>query len=551
MRVIHKCPTCGKQAKLVNEVKILSKYFRRYECGHLERVQGVMAAETDTLDITALDGSKLFPYQLEGARFIENGQGRVLIADEMALGKTVQFLAFVTAHPEARPFVVFTKARIKSQWGKEAIRWGDMMCQAVEGTKEPLLPGMDGYIISYDSAPRIGVETVKEPIYPGSSKMQKVDKPIPGKTLPDQLAKCKVKTVALDECQLIKNLDSKRTKAIQDVCRQDFIKVIVGLSGTPIKNNASEYFPILNILRPDKIPSKNNFIWNWCDTYQNGYQTKVGGLKNPSAFSAYTKDFIIRRTRAEVLPDLPAIFRQNEFCDLGSMVEAEYQKAQKDFNEFYDTLDGGSISFADYSNILAYLSKMRHLTGLSKIDPVCEFVEEFITTTDRKLAIFTHHIDVAQILEAKLQNMAKEWPSEWGTKILSTVGVSADSSAEIIEEWKKPENRICILSTLASGEGLNLQFCSDCIIMERQWNPANEEQAEARFPRPGQTADKINSMYFIAVGTVDEFFSELVEKKRSFMASTLDGKKVEWNESSMVKELADILRKKGGQKWGW
>ena len=549
-KVIHNCPTCGKQAILAGETKILSTYYKRYQCGHMERVQGVQAAEIDTLDITSLDDKKLFPYQLDGARFIENGQGRVLIADEMALGKTVQFLAFVTAHPEARPFVVFTKARIKSQWGKEAIRWGDLMVQCVDGTKEALLPGMDGYVISYDSAPRIGIKTENRPVFPGSKHTEKIDVEIPGKTLPDQLGKCKVKTVALDECQLIKNMESKRTKAIQNVCRQEFIKNIVGLSGTPIKNNAGEYFPILNILRPDKFPSRNNYVWTWCDSYQNGYTTKITGLKNPQAFTNYTKDFIIRRTRAEVLPDLPLIFRQNEFCDLGDMVEEEYQKTLKEFNEFYDAGDGGN-AFAFQSNILAYLSKMRHLTGLSKIDPVCEFVESFITETDRKLAIFTHHIDVAQILEAKLQNMAKEWPAEWGKNILSTVGVSADRAAEITEEWKKPENRICILSTLASGEGLNLQFCSDCIIVERQWNPANEEQAEARFPRPGQTADKINSIYFVAIGTVDEFFSELVEKKRTYIASTLDGKQMKWDESSLIKELAEMLRKKGGEKWGW
>jgi SNF2 family DNA or RNA helicase len=187
---------------------------------------------------------------------------------------------------------------------------------------------------------------------------------------------------------------------------------------------------------------------------------------------------------------------------------------------------------------------------LSKIDPVCEFVESFIMETNRKLAVFTHHIDVANILKTKLENMSKEWPAEWG-KVLTTVGVDVEKAGQVIEDWQNTSARVCILSTLASGEGLNLQFCSDCIIMERQWNPANEEQAEARFPRPGQTADKINAMYFVAVGTVDEFFSELVEKKRSYVASTLDGKQVAWDESNLVKELAQIIREKGGQRWGW
>jgi SNF2 family DNA or RNA helicase len=548
-KIIKKCPTCGKQAEIKSEMKLGNLHLKTYTCGHSATEMGLKQADEDTLNITSMDGKKPFNYQLTGARFIEESNGRVLIADEMALGKTVQFEMFVTAHPEARPFVVFTKARIKRQWYKESVRWGDMMVQVVDGTQEQLIPGFDGYIISYDSAWRIGMKSSREPIYPGSRKTELVYTPIEGKTLPEQLKKCKVKTVGLDECQLIKNADSSRAKAIQDVCRQDSIKYIIGLSGTPIKNNASEYFPILNILRPDKFPNKRQFLDNWCDSHWDGYKMKVGGLRNPSAFQNYTKDFIIRRTRAEVLPDLPSIFRQNSFSDLGEMVEEEYKKTLREFNEFYDA-GPGSNAFLFQSNILAYLSKMRHLTGLSKIDPVCEFVESFIMETNRKLAVFTHHIDVANILKTKLENMSKEWPAEWG-KVLTTVGVDVEKAGQVIEDWQNTSARVCILSTLASGEGLNLQFCSDCIIMERQWNPANEEQAEARFPRPGQTADKINAMYFVAVGTVDEFFSELVEKKRSYVASTLDGKQVAWDESNLVKELAQIIREKGGQRWGW
>jgi SNF2 family DNA or RNA helicase len=101
------------------------------------------------------------------------------------------------------------------------------------------------------------------------------------------------------------------------------------------------------------------------------------------------------------------------------------------------------------------------------------------------------------------------------------------------------------------GEGHNLQICSDCIIMEREWNPPKEEQAEGRFPRPGQTSDKITATYFTAIGTVDEFFAEIVEQKRSIFDSTMNGIKTNWNESSLIKELAEVLAQNGGKKWGF
>jgi SNF2 family DNA or RNA helicase len=106
-----------------------------------------------------------------------------------------------------------------------------------------------------------------------------------------------------------------------------------------------------------------------------------------------------------------------------------------------------------------------------------------------------------------------------------------------------------LLSTQAAAEGLNLQFCSDCLIMERQWNPSTEEQAEARFTRPGSTADRVNAHYLIAAGTIDDFFTELVEIKRRNVAQTLDGQEFEWDEKSLMAELGRVAMEKGLRKW--
>ncbi len=71
-----------------------------------------------------------------------------------------------------------------------------------------------------------------------------------------------------------------------------------------------------------------------------------------------------------------------------------------------------------------------------------------------------------------------------------------------------------IASTLASGEGLNLQSCSDCVMHERQWNPSAEEQAEGRFIRIGQLAQSVNAVYMHADDTVDTDLHNIVEGKR-------------------------------------
>jgi SNF2 family DNA or RNA helicase len=116
-----------------------------------------------------------------------------------------------------------------------------------------------------------------------------------------------------------------------------------------------------------------------------------------------------------------------------------------------------------------------------------------------------------------------------------------------------------IASTLSGGEGLNMQFMNDCIVLERQWNASNEEQAEGRFSRiwnnawgPKPDFGIVNANYLVAVGTIDEFLAELVEKKRLMFAETMSGEssKERWSQTELFQELADILRSKGGKRFG-
>ena len=249
------------------------------------------------------------------------------------------------------------------------------------------------------------------------------------------------------------------------------------------------------------------------------------------------------------MPDLPKIDRQFQFHEMGAEVEKAYKQTFVLFRDAYNK--GGwdqETGFSDTSNILAFLSRMRHLVGLSKIDPCIDQTMEFLGSTDRKLTIFVHHKDVGEILTQKLNVVLKELELE--PVIHMTADLSPEDRFYKVQEFKdSPKKRIAVASTLGFGEGLNLQFCHDCIILERQWNPSNEEQAEARFPRPGSQAESIAVHYLVAVGTVDEFFSEIVERKREIVAKTLGGESVTWDQSSLMKELTATLAASGGRKW--
>lgn len=513
------CPTCAKTFESAREFALNGLTAHVGKCGHI--LTSAQMKVEDASALRSLDGRKLFAFQGKGIEFIEKSGGRCLVADEMGLGKTVQALGFLALHPEACPAVMVVKKTLNFQWQHETLRWigEDSFAQVIQDSKTDFIPGVKYYIISYDLVARI-------------------------KDFGEKCEARGIKTIILDECQQIKNPEANRSVAVRNLARLGTIQHIIALSGTPIKNNAAEYFTILNILHPEIFPRLSQFQQWWCQNYWDGRKYKTGGLAHPELFKEKTASFIIRRERKEVMPDLPLIDRRFSFHELSEAVEEAYKETWKQFRDEYEGEDD-----LREMNILAYLSKMRHLTGLSKIDPAIDHVMEFLGSTDRKLTIFVHHKDVGDILAMKLSGLMKELDLEPPLQLTSDM--NSDARANAVDKFMGENGpRVLIASTLASGEGLNLQKCSDCIMLERQWNPANEEQAEGRFIRIGQTAESVTATYFVAVGTVDEFFSEIVEHKREIVVQTLGGKAVPWSESSLIRELSEVLASKGGKRWG-
>lgn len=569
------CPKCNAPAETTREFQIANKNVSLLKCGHiLEKAQLQNCSSPE--QIVSTDGKRLYKFQCDGVRFIERASGRALVGDEMGLGKTIQASGFLALHEELWPFLWVGKASLKRQYQYELMRWIGEKCitQVLDSPKDTPL-GTPGYIMSYDIIPRFAKSATKkgkdklsyntsyrdrlltdssgaltpEIVDPRESPITNDFTEGPQQTelskqrdyIKDLVTRMKIKTVILDECQQIKNHESQRAVFVREVCKH--VDNIIALSGTPIKNNAAEYFSILNILKPEMFPKFATFLQKETDSYFNGYGFKTGGLKNPDLFHAKTKTFIIRRTRKEVMPDLPPIVRDFEFHELSEIVEKEYIETFKKFREDYND-PSERAAFERETNTLAYLNKMRHLVGLSKIDPCIENVMDLMESTEDRVTVFVHHKDVVEILTNKLNKRLAELNippcarHEAGDESLATEAAFA-------------KTRVLICSTLAGGEGLNLQkLCSRFRMLERQWNPANEEQAEARFPRPeGLKVDAIEGVYFVATGTVDEMFSEIVEHKRAIVAGTLDNKKIEWDQSSIMKELAEILATTGGKRW--
>ena len=509
------CDQCGKIAVEKSRISFGTSKLVTLECGHV--ITEATMSSSGVAHI--LNGTVLRDYQVKGIEFFERSNARALLADMQGLGKTVQVLGLIKLHQkELLPAVIVTPSSIGPQWHaeiREKCGVQGFLTQVIRSGKELAAPGFDIYVITYDLLKN-------EDCF--------------------KLVKDNIKLVVIDECQRIKNHLSDRAKAIQKICKN--IEHIIPLSGTPIKNHAGEYFTVLNLIAPRLFPHYTTFIERDCDSYHNGWGYKVGGLRNPDAFHEKTKDFILRRTKDEVLKDLPAMSREFFHVELDKRLNKVYAEALEELEELYYKDD--EDAFTRQTSIIEIMTKMRKVTGIGKVMQCVEFVGDFLESTDRKITIFAHHHVAIDMLVMELNKILAEMALPPVYNLHS--GLNPDARQQMIENFRDSNGRVLIASTLAAGEGLNIQFCSDAVMLERQWNPANEEQAEGRFHRFGQK-NAVSITYMIATETIDEYFTELVESKRAIVTSTMDNKEVQWDQSSLMTELANVLVTRGKKAW--
>jgi len=529
-KIVKLCKYCSKPAIEVRSYMLDRERVTELECGHAFAEKTNFLSKGDYENLSSKSGHTPYPYQIDGLKFAEMSNFRCLIADEMGLGKTIQACLAIKAHPDAvLPAIVVVRSQLKTQWFHEILEWTGLPCQLIESSKEsPCFEYFKIVIVSMD--------TLRECKWVNDPKL---------------LEALPFKTLIIDECQHLKNPEAKRTHSVRKLASQ--AKNIIGLSGTPIKNHAGEYFTILNMIQPGKFPSLVNFYRVWVDVYNDGYKTRVGGIKSyrVEEFKRYTQDFIIRRTREVVLPDLPKVrrtFKATNFNGTSDM-HAKYRVVMKQFVEAFD--EDGGVTDKNMMNMLAYIAKLRHIAGAAKCGDATDHVMEFLQSTDRKIVVFHHHHDVGAMIEDLVNHSIKE-SDDPEIKKIKVVRLQSGSQANWDKEQtfkNDPNCRVLIASTLASGEGKNWQFCSDCLIVERQWNSVNEEQSEGRFTRPGSVAEYVDVAYLSILESVDDYFNEIVGRKREMFSRTMDHRQLNFDEQSLVREMAEMLATKGRRAW--
>jgi len=511
-----------------------------------------------------------YDYQNEGIEFILKTGFNALIADQMGLGKTIQALLALRAEYQNRtPALILVKSATLWQWIGEYKKWCDPLplgIYMIEGSKSWIPPGFQSYICSMDTFGRI----------------------ISNENEQQKLLDFGFKLLIVDEVHSFKNSQSKRTQSLLQFikkishreikreitlncimcgkswkeettievdlsstiqhakhyhhsnCPQCAARVsiaqdkaivkeetgdkmgLIFLSGTPIKNRADEYFIPLNLLAPEQFPSLERFRRNFLEQDDSGKWSRIKPYMMEN-FKEKTSNFIIRRERNQVLKDLPKFHR------IFTTLTIEDPRMKAAYNAEIDKLlekdSEGKLSMSDITdNIMT----MRKIIGMAKVKFAAEYIQEYLDDTeDDKIAVGIHHHAVRDSLIYEL-----------GLKI-NPVNIKAGSNIQWdVDTWKESKSRrVGVISMLGGGVGLNLQFCHHILNVERQWNSADEEQLEDRFNRIGQE-NPVTAEYLVVKGTIDAYFSNMVEEKRKICGETFG---VNFNPMESESSMRDMV----------
>ena len=441
---------------------------------------------------------QLFQHQRDGVEFMARVQGGVLLADEPGLGKTAQVCTLIQQQ-QLLPTLVICPASVKDNWKREIKMWTGIDAQVLAGkTPEALEPLPAITIINYDI-----LDAWKT-----------------------TLAGIRWSCMAIDECHMLADRTSKRTRAAKLISRHA-VKV-VGMSGTPVLNRPADFWPILNIIRPDMFNSFPEFAWRYCDPKKTPWGWEYKGAKNLDQLHETLKTFMIRRKKNVM--DLPDKTRE-----IVPMQVDDWQTLQRAEDDFIGWLTKntrfGSVASAKRAEAVTKLGILLRLTSQQKCRAVVAWARNFLEQNPgEKLVLFAVHKAMIDVLRRRIL------PE--GVVVIDG-SVPTSKRQAIVDRFQgDPGCRLMVANIKAAGVGITLTAAANIGVAELWWTSATMAQAEDRIHRATQNRD-CTIHYLIVPNTVEQKICNAIQKKQQIADAVIDGQK----SSSMP--ILDLLLSSG------
>ncbi len=481
---------------------------------------------------------RLRDYQIEGVRWLiaaaESGRG-ALLADDMGLGKTLQVLALlrwlkpvnklvnnaVNNRSVHCPVLIICPTSLIGNWEAELQKFTpELNYNTQHGT---VRKHIDNNISIYDV-----ILTTYSLLVNDLNKYLQIN----------------LAGLILDEASYIRNPDTAAAKAVGQLR----VPVRVALSGTPVENGVRDLWSIMRFVQPGFLGDRKDFDERYAKPLASAATDPADAGRILRRLRTRLGPFVLRRTKKEVVRELPDKIEQVILCDLSAQQKEVYRRL----------LEEGQAEIRDARRRSAGAGRMTMFTVLLRLRQVCN---------DLRLLGVARHSDVeTSVLDARATDedttsesratdaLGGKWPAladivddalggahkilifSQFTGMLRLIrdwldarsvahsyldGSTRDRTAQVAAFQTDPARRVFLISLKAGGYGLNLTAADHVILVEPWWNPAVEAQAIDRAHRIGQ-ASVVTASRLIARGTVEERILKLQTTKRQIMASAVE-----------------------------
>ncbi len=462
--------------------------------------------------------AKLRPYQLQGIawlQFIHELSAGGILADDMGLGKTIMALTLLSWRKEkdgSMPNLIVCPTSVMMNWVKETARF-------TPNLKTALLTGEERESL------RACLKTDKE----GQSQFQKtrfnrstlrdVDIMVTSYGLlrrdVEMLAQLPCRYIILDEAQNIKNYDTATAKAARRLQGESRL----ALSGTPVENRLVELYSLMDFCNPGMLGSKKHF--------SRRFEAPIlSDSRGPAAhrLRETIRPFVLRRTKRQVLQDLPPKQEIEHLCVLGMEQKQRYDAlAMIVRGEIAPLIENAQGLGKNQIKLLTALLRLRQMacdprlidrslpaTQSVKRNEFLQLVRELVSE-GRRVLVFSQFVELLRLWQRDLdrEGIAYEY-----------LDGSTKNREDVIDRFQNGDAPLFLISLKAGGTGLNLTAADTVIHCDPWWNPAVEDQATDRAHRIGQTKP-VTVYRLVAAGTVEEKIIQLKARKRELAEAVL------------------------------
>ncbi|MEU5825288.1 DEAD/DEAH box helicase [Streptomyces sp. NPDC047803] len=458
-------------------------------------------------------------YQLRGLAWLDRmtslGLGGCL-ADDMGLGKTITLIALHLHRDHPAPTLVVCPASLLGNWHREINRFAPgVPVRRFHGAGRTLAGADRGFVLTTYGTMRSSAA---------------------------ELAAHRWGLVVADEAQHVKNPHSSTAKALRTIPSP----ARVALTGTPVENNLSELWALLDWTTPGLLGPLKAFRARHARIVENtGTAAGLGNDEAVERLSRLVRPFLLRRKKSDpgIAPELPPKTETDHPVFLTREQATLYEATVRETMAYIEASEG----IARRGLIMKLLASLKQicnhpaqylkedaarLTGRSGKLALLDELLDTILAEDGSVLVFTQYVTMARLLSAHLT--ARAIPSQ-----LLHGGTPVAERERMVDRFQSGEVPVFLLSLKAAGTGLNLTRAAHVIHYDRWWNPAVEEQATDRAYRIGQT-QPVQVHRLIAEGTVEDRIGEMLLAKRALADAVLGSGESALTELS-DRDLADLV----------